>query len=260
MDESGELVNRSTLKEAVRKIQDNVAASIAASTNATGDLIDSRTGKLAGDIEQLESTIGKIKQQIDLSFEVINNHKITIEELETCDRKMHGTIEQNTVKIKVCMDRLDGVVEYGGTESIQIERLRTMLLSAIEQIAALKEELGSGSNRLRDITEGIASQLSGNGGQMGYIELRGSASKLNYLTQIVGGLGVTGVAGLTSFFLGVGKPVDLAPVIAELKTKIERQDDRYKAIEESNRELRSEVKASKEKLEDRINRVTDRSK
>jgi hypothetical protein len=209
MDESGELVSRSTLKEAIKKIQDNVATSIAASTNATGDLIDSRTNKLATDIEQVESAIVKAKYRADTNAEAIANQSVVIEELAACDRRMHVSIERIDWAIEGIQKRLNG------TENDQIKQES---LESIRQVSTRVHEL-----------------LNGGNGRLSYSAIQASIEQTKFLGQLlnwaIGIFGFGAVLAAGGALTGVGKAPDLAPTLTAAQTEIKLQAAAIKTLE-----------------------------
>jgi len=216
---------KTALRELANSTKASVTQQIALSSTATADLIDTRVRGLSADIEGLEKDIDRLKLRQEKLEDNDSKQTTAIEELLGADRTIHVQIEKSTRQLDEIQSRLDGT-----------------------RIAQIKE---SSLEAMRVVVNQNAEQLAGAGGQLPYREIQVKLQNTLFLGQVLKLLaslfGVGGLLAAGSALLGVGKSPDLAPIIAEQRTKIEVLSADSKKLSESI-----------DKLEARINRFSDR--
>lgn len=216
-----------TVKTLAETVKTSVSQQLALANTATGDILDSRIKSVLAEIAAIEKSVSKLGERHDHTENIDKQQSNEIDELLATNRQIKATLDIYSTKIATHTQRLDGTVEYGGTDAVPIEHLRV-------------------------VVSRISDQLSGSGDQLAYSEVRSSIANTkllgSFMKWFIGLFGTGSLIGVVGLVTGFGKPLDFSVPLAEQRTKIE-------VLTAQNKVLTDSI----DKLELRLNRLTEKN-
>lgn len=210
------------LAEAIQAVREASKDDTSKLSKVFGDLVGDLESRIKTDFETGQKSLSLLsaKQERLETSDLKQTNEIT--ELQSTDRQFSASIETLKIQLSDVQARLNG--------------------SKIEQIKELSLE------GMRQLVTQINDLLTGVGGRKQYLDILGIVDGFDFTRKAFAIIGTGGVASGIALWLGVSKPIDLAPQLNDQKALLERLSGEIARLKADTAKL--EAKA--EKLQDRI--------